>query len=183
MSVQRSVDEPILAGAVVLSRVFDAPRELVFEAWTKVEHFSRWFGPHGAAVLGCAIDLRPGGVIRFAHRFEDGATIHLKGTFSEVVQDQRLVFTIGFVDEHGRPGGHPMLPDWPRDGLIESTVVLEDADGGTRVSVVQRVLPLEAESQAAVKQHQLLAREGWTQTLDRLDEHLATLRGREERKG
>lgn len=183
MSVQRSVAEPILAGAVVLSRIFDAPRALVFEAWTKPEHFSRWFGPHGADVLSLVIDPRPGGVIRFAHRFEEGALIHLKGMFSEVVQDERLVFTIGFVDEHGRPCAHPMLPDWPLDGLIESTVVLEDAGDGTRVSVAQRVLPLESASHAAVKQHQLLAREGWTQTFERLGEHLATRLGRQERKG
>jgi uncharacterized protein YndB with AHSA1/START domain len=182
MSVQRSVDESIPAGAVVLSRIFDAPRELVFEAWTKVEHFSRWFGPHGAEVRSCAIDPRPGGVIRFAHRFEDGATIHLKGTFSEVVQDQRLVFTLAFVDEQGRPRGHPMLPDWPLDGLIESTVVLEDVGDGTRVSVVQRVLPLEVASIAAVKQHQLLAREGWSQTFERLGDYLATSGGRKERR-
>ena len=180
MSGQRSAGEAIAAGGEVLNRIFGAPRELVFEVWTKVEHFTRWFGPHGAEVVSCEIDPRPGGVIRFGHRFGDGATLYLKGTFREVVQNERLVFTLGFVDESGRPGRHPMFHDWPLDAVIETTVTLDDVDYGTRVTVVQRILPLEAAFQASVKRLQQLAREGWMQVLDRLGQHLSTDPGRNE---
>jgi len=181
MSAKGSAAEPILAGAEVLSRVFDAPRALVFEAWTKVEHFTRWFGPHGAEVLGCEIVSRPGGVIRFTHR-SDERTVHVKGTFREVVQDQRLVFTMGFVDERGRPARLPMFPDLPVEMLMETTALFEDAGDGTRITVVQRVLPPELAALPAVQRHQRLAREGWGQVFERLVEHLATSHGQAERK-
>ena len=141
MPVQRSAGDPIPAGDEVVSRVFGAPRGLVFEVWTKAEHFTRWFGPHGAEVFSCEIDARPGGVIRFGHRFPDGMALRLKGTFVEVVLDERLVFTLGVVDEHGHPVRHPMFPDWPLDVSIETTVTLEDVGDGTRVTVAHRVFP------------------------------------------
>jgi uncharacterized protein YndB with AHSA1/START domain len=181
MPAQRNVGEPIVAAAEVLSRVFDAPRALVFEVWTKVEHFTRWFGPHGADVVSCEIDPRPGGIIRFGHRFGEGTTLLIRGTFREVVQDQRLVFTLGFVDERGRPTRHPMFTDLPLEMLLETTVLLEDVPGGTRVRVAQRVTPPGIASQPAVIRHLGLACEGWKQVFERLGEHLSATQGREDR--
>lgn len=175
MPAPRSAVEAVPAGGEVITRVFDAPLELVFEAWTKVEHFERWFGPLGAEVFGCELDPRPGGVIRFGHRFADGMPVLVKGTFREVVQDERLVFTLGFVDEHGRPRRHPMFPDWPlEEMLMWTTVVFAKVDRGTRVTVTQRVTPPELASHPSVKRHQELALEGWMQVLTRLGEHLST---------
>ena len=122
MSRQRDAARAVTINAEVATRVFPAPRELVFEVWTNVEHFTRWFGPHGAEVVSCELDPRPGGVLRFRHRFGNGTTVHLKGIFREVIQDERLVFTMAFVDEHGSPRRPPMFPDWPLDAVIETTV-------------------------------------------------------------
>jgi uncharacterized protein YndB with AHSA1/START domain len=180
MPVRKSDDDVIPAGNEVVSRVFGAPRDLVFEVWTKVEHFTRWFGPRGVEVFSCAIDARPGGVIKFGHRSPDGMTLHLTGTFGEVVRNERLVFTLGIVDEHGQPQRHPMFADWPLDVSIETTVTLEDAGDGTRVTVAHRVIPPEAASLPALKRWSPLAREGSMQVLDRLGEHLSWARGRKE---
>ena len=174
MPVRRSAGDLLASGGVMATRIFDAPRGLVFEAWTKVEHFTRWFGPHGAEVISCEIDPRPGGVIRFGHRFGDGMTLYVKGTFREIVRGERLVFTMGFVDEHGCPGRHPMFDDWPLDAVIETTVVLESVDSGTRVTVAQRELPPDAAAHPAVKRCRELALEGWMQVFARLGEHLST---------
>jgi len=174
MPARRSAVEEVPTSGEVVSRIFDAPRELVYEVWTKVEHFERWFGPHGAEIFSCELDPRPGGVIRFGHRLDDGMTVRVKGTFREVVQDERLVFTIGFVDDQGRPRRHPMFPDWPLDAVIWTTVVFAKVDSGTRVTVLQHVTPPEAASHPAVKRHQQLAAEGWRQVFERLGEHLAT---------
>jgi uncharacterized protein YndB with AHSA1/START domain len=173
MPVQRSAGDPIPAGDEVVSRVFGAPRGLVFEVWTKAEHFTRWFGPHGAEVFSCEIDARPGGVIRFGHRLPGGMALRSKGTFVEVVLDERLVFTLGVVDERGHPVPHPMFPDWPLDVLIEMTVTLEDVGEGTRVTVAHRVLPPHAAHHPATKRWFPLALEGSRQVLDRLGEHLS----------
>lgn len=176
MSVQRSGGNAIPTEDVVVSRVFDAPRALVFEVWTKAEHFSRWFGPHDVEVVACELDARPGGIIRFGHRFPGGTTFYLKGAFVEVVLDERLVFNFGFVDEHGHPVRHPMFPEWPLDVSIETIVVLDDVADGTRVRLVHRVLPADDASLVATKRWSPLAREGSTQVLDRLGEHLAATR-------
>jgi len=182
MRVQGNPGKPSVIGGEVVSRVFDAPRELVFEAWTQPEHFTRWFGPHGTEVVACEIDARPGGEIRFGHRSGDGSTLYLKGTFREVVEGERLVFVIGFVDEHGRPGGHPMFPDWPLETMLGTTVTLQSVDDGTRVTVAQFVEPPEIASHPEVKRNQQLAREGWMQVFERLGGHLSASRdGKEHR--
>lgn len=173
MPAPRSAVEAVPTRGEVITRVFDAPLELVFEAWTKVEHFERWFGPRGAEVVGCELDARPGGVIRFEHRLP-GMAARIKGTFREVVQNERLVFTLGFVDEHGRPRRHPMFEDWPLETMLWTTVVFAKVEGGTRITITQGVTPPELASHPSVKRNQELALEGWKQVLDRLGEHLST---------
>ena len=178
--MRRSDNDVIPAGGETISRVFAAPRDLVFEVWTKAEHFTRWFGPHGAEVVNCEMDARPGGILRFGHRSPEGLTLHVKGTFSEVVLNERLVFTFGCVDEHGQPIRHPMFPDWPLDASMEMTVILDDVADGTRVRVAHRVLPAHAASHPAAKRWLPLAREGSMQVLDRLGEHLSLATTRKE---
>ena len=173
MRVRRSSGDTMPAGDEVLSRVFAAPRDLVFEVWTKAGHFTRWFGPHGAEVVSCELDARPGGIICFGHRSAEGTTLYVKGTFSEVVLNERLVFAFGFVDEQGHPVRHPMFPDWPIDASIQTIVTLDQVGDGTRVTVAHRVLPPDAASHPAAKRWSLLAREGSMQVLDRLGEHLS----------
>lgn len=180
MPARRSSTDAIPVGDEVISRVFAAPRSLVFEVWTNAEHFTRWFGPHGTRVVDCEIDARPGGVIRFGHRFSDGKTIYVSGTFVEVVRDERIVFTSGFVDEHARPIPHPMFPDWPLDVAIEMTVLLDDVDGGTRVRVMHHPIPVELASHPATKRWSPMAREGSTQVLERLGEYLSLATSRKD---
>jgi uncharacterized protein YndB with AHSA1/START domain len=181
MPVRRSSGD-VIPEDEILSRVFDAPRSLVFEVWTHAEHFTQWFGPHGAEVFACEIDARPGGVIRFGHRFADGTALRVKGTFVEVVRDERLVFTFGFVDQHGHPVGHPMFPDWPLDASIEMIVTLEDVGDGTRVSVAHGVLPPAAASLPGPKRWSLMALEGSRQVLERLGQYLSLAAARTARK-
>jgi uncharacterized protein YndB with AHSA1/START domain len=181
MPARRSSDSVISAGDEVIQRVFDAPRSLVFEVWTKAEHFARWFGPHGAEVVDCELDPRPGGIIRFGHRFPDGWTLFLKGTFGEVLPNERLSFSVGFVDEQGRPRHHPMFPDWPLDASLEVTVAFEDVAAGTRVRLWHRLMPPDIVSLPSVKRWGELALQGWQQTFDRLGDRLSLATTRRER--
>ena len=180
MPEPRSANEPTELGGYVLRRVCRAPREFVFEAWTKAEHFSRWFGPDGFQMPSCEIDARPGGVIRFTHRAADGMTLHLKGTFRDVVPNTRLELTLGFVDERGRPVRHPMFAEWPLEAMIEMIVLLEDVAEGTRVTIRQYTSPARVAAHEAVKENQRLAVEVWKQVLAHLDEHLSLAAAREE---
>src|SRR5580700_488268 len=78
---------------LVMTRVFDAPRRLVFEAWTKAEHVSRWFAPRPLTLPRCELDFRPGGVFRFFMRAPDGTEYPFEGAFREIVAPERIVFT------------------------------------------------------------------------------------------
>jgi uncharacterized protein YndB with AHSA1/START domain len=154
--------EPML----VITRVFDAPRSLVFKAWTDPEHFVRWWGPKGFTVPFCKIDLRPGGVMHFCMRSPEGRDFWNKGVFREVVEPSLLVSTDFFSDEEGnlvQPAHYGMSPDWPSATLV--TVTFAEHDGKTKLTLQQTVLESIAERHGA--------RQGWTETLDRLAEYLA----------
>jgi uncharacterized protein YndB with AHSA1/START domain len=154
------------------TRIVGAPRDLVFKVWTEAEHFAQWFGPHEVAIPFCQIDPRPGGALHFCHRVADGTEIWVKGTYREVVAPERLVFVLWFVDADGRPAAHPMIPDWPVDTVILTTVTFADLDGKTRLTVRQVLEPAATAGKDAVKRERKAARAGWAETLDRLDAYV-----------
>jgi len=89
---------------IVLTRVFDAPRRLVFDAWTKPELLKRWLGAFGGwSLVVCEIDLRVGGAYRYVWRDPEGAEMGMRGVYREVVPPERLVATESF-DEPWYPG-------------------------------------------------------------------------------
>lgn len=81
---------------IVMTRLFDAPRGLVFEAITRPEHLVRWWGPRRTQLVTCEVDLRPGGAYRYVLRMPDGREAPFSGTYREIVPPSRLVFTERF---------------------------------------------------------------------------------------
>ena len=157
----RNSPEPFL----VLTRDFDAPRELVYRAWTEAEHFVHWWGPREWTVPECAIDARPGGRMRFAMRGPDGFQLWLCGACREAVPPSRYMTTIHFADADCNvvpPTQLGMGPDVPEEMLM--TVLFEDVDGKTRLTVTQ-TMPV---SVANANQ----AQAGWGQSFDKLDDYL-----------
>ena len=94
---------------IVLTRVFDAPRRLVFDAWTKPELLRRWFGPHGHELVVCEVDLRVGGTWRYVVRGPDGTEMHLHGVYLEIVAPERLVRTEANDDCDAEAGGESLV--------------------------------------------------------------------------
>ena len=78
---------------IVLTHVFDAPRAVVFEAWTKAEHVAQWWDPSGEPLSVCEIDLRPNGAFRWVNRGANGVEYPFTGTYREIAAPERLVFT------------------------------------------------------------------------------------------
>jgi uncharacterized protein YndB with AHSA1/START domain len=132
-----------------MSRVFDAPRRLVFEAWSKAEHVSRWFTPQPLTTPSCEVDLQKGGVFRLVMRMPDGTELPMEGVFRDVVPDERIVFTAKI---HG-------------DNLVWTDVRFVEQDGKTTMTVHQ-VYAFVSDATAG-------ARMGWTATLDQLAAHVA----------
>lgn len=154
---------------LVIERVFDAPRELVWRAWTDPEHAMRWWGPKGFTSPHCEIDLRVGGKYLFAMQspdFNDGQPIWSTGVYREIVPYERIVCTDCFADEHGNvvPAGHyGMEGDFPLEMLV--TVTFEDVEGKTRMTLRHAGLP--------AGEHRDGANEGWNSSFDKLAEELA----------
>jgi uncharacterized protein YndB with AHSA1/START domain len=81
---------------IVTRRTVDAPRELVFDCWTKPEHMRRWLGPRALTMVSCEVDLRVGGGYRYVHRAPDGQEYAFRGEYREIVRPERLVATFVF---------------------------------------------------------------------------------------
>ncbi len=106
---------------VVVTRVVDAPRRVVFDAWTNPEHIPQWMlGPEGWTMPVCEIDLRPGGSWHFVWRKSDGTEMAMSGTYREVVPPERLVST----EKWG--------PEWPE---TVNKLVLTESGGQTTVTL------------------------------------------------
>ena len=165
-----------LAGTVsddfVISRDFDAPRDLVWRAWTEREHLMQWWGPKEATVIACNVDLRPGGIMHFALRMPDGLELWGKWTFREIVPPEKLVVVSSFSDPHGGLTRHPMSPDWPRETL--STFTFAEHDGQTTVTV--RWSPMNATDveRKTFDAGRASMQQGWGGTFRKLVDYLAT---------
>ncbi len=77
---------------IVITRVFDAPRGRVFNAWTDPEHFERWWGPNGFTTPVCKVDARAGGILHYCMRSPEGRDFWGKGVYREVVEPERIVY-------------------------------------------------------------------------------------------
>jgi uncharacterized protein YndB with AHSA1/START domain len=157
----------------VISRVFDAPRELLFKLWTEKEHLMAWFGPKGAEIHACKMDLRPGGVCHYGMRSADGHNMWGKWVFREIKAPERLSFVNSFSNEAGGLGRHPFNPDWPAEML--TTVTFADLGGRTELTVTWTPLaPTEAERKTFDAGHGSM-RMGWGGTFDQLAAYVAKL--------
>ena len=89
---------------LVVTRMIDAPRALVFRAWTRPEHIARWWGPQGFTTFHCEMDVRVGGSYRFGMRSPEGTEHWKRGEYREIVEPERIAFTFAWEDANGNPG-------------------------------------------------------------------------------
>jgi uncharacterized protein YndB with AHSA1/START domain len=144
---------------IVMTREFDAPRNLVFEAHTSCEHMSRWWGPRKYEFASCDIDFRPGGKWRIVHRGPDAEEYAFRGEYREIVPPERIVWTFEF---EGFPGS-----------VSVETLTLEEHDGKTTLtatSVYDTVQERDEMLQSGME-------DGARETMARLDEYLEQLKG------
>ncbi len=146
---------------IVMTREFDAPRELVFEAHSKPEHLVRWFGLRGESMPVCEVDLRVGGSWRYVLSAPGGIEMGINGVYQEIVPPERIVTTENFEGEFFEAMGA---------GTV-NTMVLEERDGKTTMTVTVRYKTREARD--AVLQSPM--EQGAGEAFDRLEELLATL--------
>jgi uncharacterized protein YndB with AHSA1/START domain len=157
----------------IFSRTFDAPRALVFRAWTESDRLARWFGPKGFTMLSSTLTLWPGGVFHYGMRSPNGQEMWGKWVFHEIVPPVRIVFVMTFSDEKGGKSRHPWAPGWPLEVL--STLTFTENEGKTTLTM--RGIPVnatEVERKTFAAGHDSMQK-GWTGTLDQLAEYLGTV--------
>jgi uncharacterized protein YndB with AHSA1/START domain len=147
---------------VVITHVFDAPRELVWKAWTDPKHMAQWWGPRGFTNPVCELDVRPGGALRIVMRAPDGTEYPMQGVFREILEPERLVFTNIAVDADG-------------NHLLEGVtkVAFAEHGGKTKLTLETRAVALVADAARMLEGMQA----GWTQSLERLEAHVAAAAG------
>ncbi len=151
---------------VVITRVFNAPRELVFKAWTDPALLAQWWGPRGVTNPECEIDVRVGGAIHVVMLAGDelgglaGQRWPMKGVFQEIEAPGKIVFTNQAVDEDGNV-------------LIDAltTVVLEDEDGKTKLTLTNTAKGVAPQAPQMLEGMEA----GWSQSIDKLTELLGSL--------
>ena len=155
-----------VAGELVITRIFDAPRELVWKAWTEPERLMRWWGPKGFTSPVCKMDLRVGGKYLYCMRSPEGQDFWSTGVYQEIIPPEKLVVTDSFADEHGNvvPATHyGMSPDFPLE--LQVTVTFEEHEGNKTKMTLRHVgMPAGQMSE--------MAQAGWSESFDKLAESL-----------
>ncbi|MFC3747139.1 SRPBCC domain-containing protein [Paenibacillus sp. GCM10012306] len=156
---------------LVLERVFDAPRELVFQMFKEAEHIKHWWGPRGWEIPVCTIDFRPGGVWHYCMKCVDqnlgtfyGMESWGKGIYSEIVEPEKIIYTDYFSDAEGNVN----------ESLPSTLITLEFIDLGGKTKLVNRSEYVSAEALKTVMDMGML--QGITETWDRLEERLESFK-------
>lgn len=146
---------------LVLERVVDVPRELVWAAWTRPEHLRKWFTPAPWTVADCEIDLRPGGIFRTVMRSPEGKEFPNIGCYLEVVPNERLVWTDALLPGY-RPAENPFMT---------AIITLESQGKGTRYTAVA----IHRDDAGRKKHEEMGFYQGWGKALDQLVAHVKTM--------
>jgi uncharacterized protein YndB with AHSA1/START domain len=172
MRVVNNADVEIQDRELVITRVFNAPRELVYKVWTDPEHVKNWWGPKPFTNPVCEIDLRPGGRFHYVMRSPDGMDFPMWGTFTEIVPNERLVYSDDMFEQ--ADFWKMMLGDKVGDDVDFATltnrvtVIFSDMGGKTKLILVTRFASNEVRDGMVGMQ----MAEGWTQSLEKLAEEL-----------
>jgi uncharacterized protein YndB with AHSA1/START domain len=146
---------------LVLERIVDVPKELVWLAWTRPDHLKRWFTPVPWQTVGCEIDLRPGGIFRTVMRSPEGQEFANAGCYLEIVENEKLVWT-GALGPGYRPRPSARTPAEPF--LMTAVISLESLGARTRYTA----LVIHGDEESRKRHEQMGFHDGWGKALDQL---------------
>ena len=160
-----------MSAPFIISRLFDTPRERVWQAWTDAAQLKQWWGPQGFKVHTCRVDLRPGGMFLYGMTAPDGSDMWGRFIYREIKAPEKLVFVVSFSDPQGGVTRHPSSPGWPQ--YILSTVTFSEASGKTRVMVSWTPHDASDAERRTFEEGRDSMKQGWGGTLDQLETYLA----------
>jgi uncharacterized protein YndB with AHSA1/START domain len=156
----------------VINRSFEAPRELMYDIWTRPQHLSRWLPPTGFEMELRRADFRPGGS-SFYRMFGGGIEMYGRCEYLAMDRPERIVYTQQFCDEHEQVSRHPAMPLWP-ETMLTTVVLTAEGPDQTRVTVTWEPYgAVTAEEMAAFVKARGGIAQGWTVSFDKLESLLA----------
>jgi uncharacterized protein YndB with AHSA1/START domain len=162
------------AEELVITRVFNAPRDKVWKAWTDAASLEKWWGPKGSALRVIKLDFKPGGMFHYAMEFQPGHPIYGRFIYREIAAPERLVYVSAFSDKNGgiTRAPFPQIRDtWPLE--ILNTLTLTEAGAKTTLTLRGGPIdPTEAEAKTYAGMFDSM-RQGFGGTFDQLDTYLA----------
>jgi len=156
---------------LVITRIFDAPRELVWQAFTEADRLAQWWGPKGFTMLVRMLDFRPGGAFHYAMRAPDGHTMWGRFVYHEIQAPERMVFVSSFTDEGGVITRASFSPTWPLE--ILNVVTFTESSGKTTVMLRGGPVNASEEERATFWNSQDSVEQGFVGTFDQLAAYLA----------
>lgn len=154
-----------------ITRIFKAPRELVFQAHSDVVHLSGWMGHVNSKVIKADLNFVPGGTYHYGLQMEDGSEMWGKQTFREIVRPEKIVLIQSFSNAQGEITRHPLAPLWPRE-LLATLTFKETPDGHTEFTVSWQPHGASAEERAVFDGARDGMKGGFEGTFGKLDEYL-----------
>ena len=155
----------------LITRTINAPRDLVFKAWTDLEDFKHWWGPKGCTIGICKMDVRPSGTLLYSIRMPDGGEMRGKFVYREILPPDRLVFVNSFSDEDGNIVRAPFDPMWPLQVL--NTVTFSEQFGQTILTFLGTPIDATAEEWQTFDSFLDSMHKGFSGTFDHLEGYLA----------
>ena len=168
--ISSSTEENPMAAEFVTTRVFDAPREKVFAAWTDPQHMSKSMGPINYKTL----DVKPGGTNHYWMSGPDGSKMWGRLTYKEVTKPSKLVYEQSFSDEQGGITAHPMAPTWPKKML--TTITFEDQGPKTKLTLKWNPVEPSAEENATFQGALAGVEQGWKPMFDTLNDYVKAMK-------
>lgn len=156
---------------LVILRQFNAPRELVFKAWTEPERLAKWWGPKGANITVAKLELKPGGTFLYSMKSPNGEDMWGKFVYREIAPPEKLVFVNSFSDKDGGTTRNPWMPVWPLE--ILNTITLTEFEGKTTLVIKGKPINATAEEIKNFENFRDSLQGGFAGTFDQLDEYLA----------
>ncbi|AOP33098.1 polyketide cyclase [Leptospira tipperaryensis] len=161
----------IIIPEFTLSRSFNAPRELVWKAWTEPKRLAEWWGPTGLTMGVVHLDLKPGGLFHYSMKTPDGQIMWGRFLYREITPPEKLVYIVSFSDENAGITRHPMAENWPAE--ILNTVLFTEEKGKTTLSLKGTPINATPEEIKVFGDNFPSMDKGFTGTLDQLEAYLA----------
>lgn len=157
---------------LILTRIFDAPKELVFKCFTEEEHLKKWWTPKGFKATHSKMDFKIGGIYHYCNVASDGTEVWGRMEFTEITEPDKLKYKVSFSNNKSEICKHPMAPDWPIQ--TETTITFEELGNKTKITLCGKPInPTEIELTTFKNGFESM-KVGFAGTFDNLDLHIKT---------